>query len=72
MAKRTAGTTDPMSPSMGLLCKLGSIVAHVEEGTSAGGHQFDWGAVAALLKDHDVQAWMGAMQKLALLPLKRR
>jgi hypothetical protein len=60
-----------------LLCKLGSIAVHVEEGlvplspTAAYGHAFDVIAIRQLLADHEVQDWLRSMHGLALLPVKR-
>lgn len=64
--------TEPLSPSPALLCKLGSIVVHVEEFLSPEGHDFDRQAIAALLADPEVKAWLSAMNALAMLPLKRK
>lgn len=54
-----------------LAAKLGSILVHVEEGRSGAGHAFDWHAVDALMADDAVLEWMRALQKMALVPLKR-
>lgn len=62
---------DPLKPSAALLCKLGSIAAHVDEGLSVHGHQFDWTATASLLVDPEVTEWMTAMRKMAMLPEPR-
>lgn len=62
----------PLNPSPHLLCKLGSILVHVEEGMSPTGHVFDVVTLRALLDDPDVKEWMKAMDGLALLPVKRR
>lgn len=64
--------TDPMKPAISLLCKLGSIAVHVDEMLSADGHAFDRGATERLLADPEVRAWMTMMDKLALLPKKRK
>ena len=59
-----------MAPSIKLLCKLGSIVVHVDEGLSAHGHPFDVIVLRSLVEDPEVKAWVAAMG--ALLPKKRR
>lgn len=63
--------SNPLSPNTPLLCKLGSIVRHVQEMQSPRGHQYDQIALATLLYDADVVAWMEDMDKLALLPVMR-
>lgn len=63
---------DVFAPPISLLAKLGSILAHVEEGASEGGHAFDWFAVHSLLADREVQEWLTAMDKAGLLPVKRK
>lgn len=60
-----------LHPSMQLLCKLGSIAVHAEEGTSPQRHRFDIIALKNLLSDPEVMAWMEGMQKAAFLPVKR-
>ena len=64
-------TSDPLKPDLSLLVKLGSIAVHVEE-FMADPHHFDQIELAQLLKDHEVVAWERAMDKMALLPKKRR
>lgn len=63
--------SNPLSPNTPLLCKLGSIVRRVQEMQSPRGHQYDQIALATLLDDADVVAWMEDMDKLALLPAMR-
>jgi len=63
--------SDPLTPDTTLLCKLGSIAVHVEEGLSAQGHHFDWAVVKALLDDEQVKHWIKQMDELALVPRKR-
>lgn len=60
-----------LAPSAGLLCKIGSIITHVEEGAGENGHQFDWITVRQLMADPEVQAWLAHMGKMAMLPVKR-
>lgn len=62
---------NPLFASAPLLCKLGSILVHVEEGTSADGHAFDVIALRSLMADPEVRAWLREMDKLALVPVKR-
>lgn len=63
--------SNPLQPSVALLAKLGSIAQHVDEAISPHGHDFDWAAVRSLLADQEVSAWLDAMHKLAMLPVKR-
>jgi hypothetical protein len=63
--------TDPLKPGTTLLCKLGSIARHVEEASGPGGHPLDEAAIQSLLSDQEVNGWLGAMDTLALLPVKR-
>lgn len=60
-----------MKPSPALLVKLGSIIVHFDEATSPGGHDFDLNTARQLLQDPDVKAWIAAMSKAAMLPVKR-
>jgi hypothetical protein len=62
---------DPLRPSVSLLAKLGSIVAHASELGGPDGHAFDLVALRALLDDKEVIEWIGAMESLALLPIRR-
>jgi len=63
--------SEPLSPSAALLCKLGSIIVHAEEGLSIDGSEFDLAAFRSLVEDPEVLAWLKAMDDLALLPVKR-
>jgi hypothetical protein len=67
----SAKQPNPLSPSIALLVKLGSIAVHADEYLSPGGHRYDTIAISALLQDEDVQEWMKEMQKMAFLPVKR-
>lgn len=69
MANKKPNPLDKQSAS--LMCKLGSIVVHVDEGTSSDGHHFDMIALKGLIADPEVIAWIKAMQALALVPVKR-
>lgn len=62
---------DPLSPSLALLCKLGSIIVHFEEMSSPGGHVVDKIVINSLLEDPEVKQWLEEMDKLALLTKKR-
>ena len=62
---------DTFAPSAGLLCKLGSIVVHIDEAAGAGGHEFDWAAIRSLIADREVQDWLIGMDGSGLLPKKR-
>jgi hypothetical protein len=63
---------DPLKPSAALLCKLGSVIVHCDEMTSADGHHFDRVAMQNLLADSDVKEWLDAMGRMAFLPVKRK
>ncbi len=56
---------------LGLQCKLVSIIVHIEEAGSADGHVLDWSAVASLLADPEVRAWVAEMTRLGFAPVKR-
>ncbi len=43
-----------LEPDASLLCKLGSIVVHVEEMLAPGGHEFDRQALLSLLTNDEV------------------
>lgn len=62
---------DPLKPSVSLLVKLGSIAVHAEELASPKGHPFDRDALKTLYDDPEVIAWRSAMDKMAMLPVKR-
>lgn len=63
--------SDPLSPNLPLLCKLGSIVRHAQELQSPNGHAYDGVALAALLDDEAVVQWLADMDRAALLPVLR-
>ena len=63
--------TTPLKPSPALLCKLGSIVVHADEGLGPHGHEFDITALKQLLADQEVNEWLAAMNAMAMLPVKR-
>lgn len=71
MTDKVSEMADLYSPPIGLLCKLGSIVVHVDEATGDRPHEFDWTAIRALLADRDVQAWIEGMTKAGFMPVKR-
>lgn len=62
---------DPLKPSVQVLIALGSIAVHVDEATSSKAHHFDIIAAKSALETPGVREWIKAMDKLALLPLKR-
>ena len=62
---------DPFKPDVALLVKLGSIVVHTDEMLSPTGHGFDKIATQQLIADPEVQEWLAAMDKMAMLPKKR-
>lgn len=63
--------TNPLQPSPGLLCKLGSIAIHADELHSNDGHSFDKLALDTLLSDPEVIEWLSQMETLAMVPKKR-
>lgn len=60
-----------LKPPPSTLVKLGSIAVHVEEMLSPKGHDYDRIAIEQLLKDAEVVEWIKAMDKMAMLPVKR-
>ena len=64
--------SDALKPGPALLCKLGSIIVHIREGSGSDGHHFDWVALGQLLADPEVQEWFEQMDKMAMLPVMRR
>lgn len=64
-------THDPLKPPVALLCKLGSIAIHAEEGLSAEGHGFDMIALKQLLNDSEVHCWLVQMDSMAMVPKRR-
>ena len=62
---------DPLHPASSVLCKLGSIIVHMQEYQSLGGHRFDVLALEALLEDAEVLEWLRAMNALGLVPVRR-
>ena len=70
LAVQRGGTmSDPLKPSLSLLCKLGSIVVHADEALSPGGHHFDVATIRTLLADQEVNEWLKTMT--VYLPAKR-
>jgi hypothetical protein len=62
---------NPLKPTASLLCKLGSIVVHVEEMSSAKGHPVDKYAFGTVMNDPEVQDWLAQMRAMAMIPEKR-
>ncbi len=62
---------DPLKPSVSLLCKLGSLIVHADEGFSDIGHHFDEIAFAEGLRDPEVLEWISQMSAMSMLPVKR-
>lgn len=60
-----------LSLAISVIVKLGSIAVHAEEMLSAKGHEFDISVLESLLNDPEIKEWIGEMNKLALLPVKR-
>lgn len=63
---------NPLAPPASLLCKLGSIVVHADEGLSPLGHGFDMIALKQLLNDSEVRDWITQMDSMAMIPKKRK
>ena len=63
---------DPMRPTPSLLCKIASLLVHVEEANGPDGHPFDVAAIDALKADPEYREWMAGMGGLGLIPVKRR
>ena len=59
------------NPDISTLSKIGSIIVHVDEALSSKGHPLDIEDIKALINDRDVRQWLSAMDKAALLPLRR-
>ena len=57
-------------PTDSLLCKLGSLIVHLEEHAETG-HPFDRTAYAAIRSDAEIEQWFADMAKLGLLPIRR-
>jgi len=72
MTKKVREMVDVFNPPVGLLCKLGSIIVHAEEGSGEDSHDFDWVALRTLLADREVQQWLDGMRAKALVPVKRK
>ena len=65
-------------PSESCAIKLASLVRHADELIDAihsgddHGADFDIASIRSLLSDHEVMAYMISLDRLALLPVKRR
>lgn len=62
---------DHLAPSTTLLCKLASIVVHVDEALGPKGNTVDLTAASTLARDEDVVQWLDAMTKDGLAPVRR-
>lgn len=72
MPETSNGGSDPLAPSAALLCKLGSILVHLEEWLDPiESNVLDLKAAEGLLADPEVLEWLAAMGEMALLPVKR-
>lgn len=60
-----------LEPAPSLVVKLGSLIVHLDEGRSPGGHEFDFAAADALLADPEVAEWITLGTLNAFLPQKR-
>jgi hypothetical protein len=57
--------------TIALQAKAGSLLAHVEEMLSPGGHPLDAEATLALLADPEITTWMDSLRDQSLLPVRR-
>lgn len=60
--------------SFGLAVILGSLTVHIEEmldSNDPSTRPFDEAAIRTLLADSELKQWLGKMDKMALLPVKR-
>lgn len=62
---------DPLKPDTSLLCALGSAIVHADEAMSEHGAAEDEAAFRAVLSDPRVVDWLNAMERDALVPVKR-
>ena len=62
---------DKTIPNLGLCCKLGSIIVHIQEALSKKGSGYDIQALIPLVNDKEVNDWLKEMDKMTLLPKKR-
>lgn len=67
----TAGRGTFISPSLGLLAKLGSAIVHADEHLSGDGRPIDLHEFQRLLADPEVVGWLKYMDKIALVPKRR-
>jgi hypothetical protein len=61
----------PIQLDLATAAALGSIVVHVEEAIGGDGHPFDIEALKSLCVNPGVQAFLGVLRPLALIPEKR-
>jgi hypothetical protein len=71
MSAQRGESGDPLEPSAALLVKIGSALIHAEEYLSPDPHPLDLAAFEALMSEPEVTEWLGSMNALALLPVKR-
>lgn len=65
LARQVAVLTDTLQ------AKLGSLLVHVDEYLSPGGHQVDREAICDLIRSDEVAAWLEDLETLGVLPQKR-
>ena len=63
--------SNPMQPSISLLCKLASITVHADELLSPLGHEVDKVALTQSMIDGEVKEWLEGMTKMGMAPVKR-
>lgn len=68
--RRPLASTGPMALRLSLAVKLGSALVHADELLGPRAHDFDRQALAALLADQEVKAWLASFDS-GLLPVKR-
>lgn len=63
---------DVKNPSLTVLVLLGSLAVHVEEYLSPDGNPVDRNAIETILLNPELKEYLEAMNKMALLPVKRK
>lgn len=63
--------TDPVVIPLALAVKLASLAVHADELLSPAGHEFDRAALAGLLQDPEVAAFVEALEAAGLTPRRR-
>ena len=64
--------SNPLTPPASVIVKAASLIVHAEEFFSEGGHDFDRLAFLGLYQDTEIGLWLRDLEKLQLLPKKRK